>query len=419
MVLVLSLSSDDETISSVSDLQFSDVDNIVISDDTSELEEGEVLESEEDDRDEEIGEGLALDQETFRRLMDEESRSKPGEVRSTSEYAPVLETFRSLLRSIQQMRKERTKLEPVEKILVHSCWRCAKNSERSASESSVSSSSEESNSDSDDNSDTDLSDVSDDSDTDDDDGGDYDSGMSDVEKMNTRQRSSYLLKKEGAYGLMCRCSPSAKKSGLRHNVFPGESRIPNCIPNENNASKLHHYVLVVRRPSAPLGEGTRTRINHAGDSYVFQGFSVFFHRELPAVLPLMPVSRYINEYEFHFEKAPMINCFTVEELDMFHQYLFVDLLELYDESVRPFGVTDGCPIYHVMPRFICERDGVQRLLPMSIVIRYLCDSFVPIVSEKEADTLASCTESEIAKALAAKEIPTWRRTLERGLLPFE
>ncbi|KAK6055855.1 hypothetical protein COOONC_06641, partial [Cooperia oncophora] len=215
--------SDDETISSVSDLQFSDVDNIVISDDTSELEEGEVLESEEDDRDEEIGEGLALDQETFRRLMDEEyvridpatvklpeqtqyvepvpcsdyhkSRSKPGEVRSTSEYAPVLETFRSLLRSIQQMRKERTKLEPVEKILVHSCWRCAKNSERSASESSVSSSSEESNSDSDDNSDTDLSDVSDDSDTDDDDGGDYDSGMSDVEKMNTRQRSSYLLKK--------------------------------------------------------------------------------------------------------------------------------------------------------------------------------------------------------------------------------
>ncbi|KAK6055854.1 RNase3 domain protein, partial [Cooperia oncophora] len=185
---------------------------------------------------------------------------------------------------------------------------------------------------------------------------------------------------------------------LTSQVFAGRVTIQICIQ-----PKLHHYVLVVRRPSAPLGEGTRTRINHAGDSYVFQGFSVFFHRELPAVLPLMPVSRYINEYEFHFEKAPMINCFTVEELDMFHQYLFVDLLELYDESVRPFGVTDGCPIYHVMPRFICEREGVQRLLPMSIVIRYLCDSFVPIVSEKEADTLASCTESEIAKALAAKK----------------
>ncbi|KAK6024777.1 RNase3 domain protein [Ostertagia ostertagi] len=322
--------------------------------------------------------------------------------------------------------------------------------------------------------------------------------MSDVERMNTRQRSSYLLRKEfdrkyrsgaalcedicfnepevGAYGLMCRCSPSAKKSGLRHNVFPGEARIPNCIPNENNASKLHHYVLVVRRPTAPLGEGTRTRINYSGDSYVFQGFSVFFHRELPAVLPLMPVSRWINEYEFHFEKAPMINCFTVEELDMFHQYLFVDLLELYDESLRPFGVSDGCPIYHVffhrelpavlplmpvsrwineyefhfekapmincftveeldmfhqylfvdllelydeslrpfgvsdgcpiyhvMPRFICERDGVQRLLPMSMVVRYLCDSFVPIVSEREAETLASCTESEITKALTAKK----------------
>lgn len=48
-------------------------------------------------------------------------------------------------------------------------------------------------------------------------------------------------------------------------------------------------------------------------------------------------------------------CFTVEELDMFHQYLFVNLLELYDESLRAFGVEDGCPIYHLMPRFVAER----------------------------------------------------------------
>uniref|UniRef100_A0A7I4YXJ6 RNase III domain-containing protein n=1 Tax=Haemonchus contortus TaxID=6289 RepID=A0A7I4YXJ6_HAECO len=446
--------SDDDSISTVSDLQFSDLDNIVISDDTSEMEEGEVIDSDEDERDDDRGDNLSLDQEVFKRLMEEEyvridpataripeqtqhvvpvpcsdyrkSRSRPGEVRSASDYASVLETFRSLLKSIQQMKKERAKLEPVEKILVHSCWRCAQSCGGSPSESSISSTSDESDTESDDSSDTEhLSDISDDSSSDGDDGGDYDdSEMSDVERMNTRQRSSYLLRKEfdrkyrsgaalcedicfnepevGAYGLMCRCSPSAKKSGLRHNVFPGESRIPNCTPNENNASKLHHYVLVVRRPTAPLGEGTRTRISHNGDSYVFQGFSVFFHRELPAVIPLMPVSRYINEYEFHFEKAPMINCFTVEELDMFHQYLFVDLLELYDESLYPFGVTDGCPIYHVMPRFICEKDGVQHLLPMSVVVRYLCDSFVPIVSEKEAETFASCTETEITKMLAAK-----------------
>uniref|UniRef100_A0A183G720 Ribonuclease III n=1 Tax=Heligmosomoides polygyrus TaxID=6339 RepID=A0A183G720_HELPZ len=107
--------------------------------------------------------------------------------------------------------------------------------------------------------------------------------------------------------------------------------------------------LVVRRPSAPQGEGTRSRILHSGDSYAFQGFSVFFHRELPEVLPRMPVSRWINEYEFHFEK-----CFTVEELDLFHRYVFVDLMELFDESLRAFGVDDGCPIYHVMPRFVCD-----------------------------------------------------------------
>ncbi|KAJ1351880.1 hypothetical protein KIN20_008044 [Parelaphostrongylus tenuis] len=243
--------------------------------------------------------------------------------------------------------------------------------------------------------------------------------------MNTRQRSSYLLRKEfdrkyrscaalcddicfnepevGAYGLMCRCSPSAKQSGLRHNVFPGESRIPECVPNENNAAKLYHYVLVVSRPSAPLGEGTRTRICHSGESYVFQGFSVFFHRELPGVLPKMPVSRWANEYEFHFEKAPMLDCFTVEELNMFHQYLFVDLLELYDESLRAFGVNDGCPVYHVMPRFISERDRGQRMLPMSIVLRYLHDSFKPLVTKQEEALLARCTESESTKILSAKK----------------
>ncbi|KAK5986424.1 Ribonuclease 3 [Trichostrongylus colubriformis] len=221
--------SDDESVSSVSDLQFSDIDNIVISDDTSELEEGEVLESGEDDRDEEKGGELTLDKETFRRLMDEEyiridpasvkipeykqhvepvpcsdyhkSRSKPGEVRSTSDYGLVVDSFRSLLKSVQYMKKERTKLDPVEKILVHSCWKCAQSSESSASESSACSSSDGSDSDSDDHSDTDhekdLSDISDDSDTGDDDGGDFDdSDMSDLERMNTRQRSSYLLRKE-------------------------------------------------------------------------------------------------------------------------------------------------------------------------------------------------------------------------------
>ncbi|VDO38469.1 unnamed protein product [Haemonchus placei] len=116
----------------------------------------------------------------------------------------------------------------------------------------------------------------------------------------------------------------------------------------SNASKLHHYVLVVRRPTAPLGEGTRTRISHNGDSYVFQGFSVS---------PRSCTTLYPSSDEFTI--FGRFQCFTVEELDMFHQYLFVDLLELYDESLYPFGVTDGCPIYHVMPRFICEKGSVQ------------------------------------------------------------
>ncbi|EYC04212.1 hypothetical protein Y032_0089g2284 [Ancylostoma ceylanicum] len=443
-----------ETLSSLSDLSISDIEDISISDD-SDLEDGEVVESC-DERDEFRGEDLSMDQEVLRRLMNEEEvRFDPATAKIPELTAPVesiicsdyvknedgnasssvvselLDPFKALLKSMQRMKKERPRLEAPEKILMHSCWRCAQSAGSTSSESAASSSSEDSDSSSDDESGSDNKDISEndlseDSDSDGDDGCDYDDSddYSDIEKMNTRQRSSYLLRKEfdrkyrsraalcedicfnepevGAYGLMCRCSQSARQSGLRHSVFPGESRIPQCISNRNNADRLHHYVLVVRRPSAPLGEGTRTRINFDGDSYVFQGFSVFFHQELPGVLPLMPVSRWANEYEFHFEKAPMIDCFTVDELDMFHQYLFVNLLELYDESLRAFGVQDGCPIYHLMPRFVSERGSSSQLLPMSEVIRYLCDSYKPLLTEEEIEQLEHSTDADFAKAVLPK-----------------
>ncbi|EPB74746.1 hypothetical protein ANCCEY_06171 [Ancylostoma ceylanicum] len=437
-----------ETLSSLSDLSISDIEDISISDD-SDLEDGEVVESC-DERDEFRGEDLSMDQEVLRRLMNEEEvRFDPATAKIPELTAPVesiicsdyvknedgnasssvvselLDPFKALLKSMQRMKKERPRLEAPEKILMHSCWRCAQSAGSTSSESAASSSSEDSDSSSDDESGSDNKDISEndlseDSDSDGDDGCDYDDSddYSDIEKMNTRQRSSYLLRKEfdrkyrsraalcedicfnepevGAYGLMCRCSQSARQSGLRHSVFPGESRIPQCISNRNNADRLHHYVLVVRRPSAPLGEGTRTRINFDGDSYVF------FHQELPGVLPLMPVSRWANEYEFHFEKAPMIDCFTVDELDMFHQYLFVNLLELYDESLRAFGVQDGCPIYHLMPRFVSERGSSSQLLPMSEVIRYLCDSYKPLLTEEEIEQLEHSTDADFAKAVLPK-----------------
>lgn len=48
-------------------------------------------------------------------------------------------------------------------------------------------------------------------------------------------------------------------------------------------------------------------ISYLSITWTLNILQVFFHRELPEVLPRMPVSRWINEYEFHFEKAPMIN----------------------------------------------------------------------------------------------------------------
>ncbi|VDL64752.1 unnamed protein product [Nippostrongylus brasiliensis] len=79
----------------------------------------------------------------------------------------------------------------------------------------------------------------------------------------------------------------------------------------SNANNLYHYVLVVKRPSGPSGEGTRTRIVHSGDSYVFQGFSVFFHRELPGVLPKMPRPSTIRVDSIRRPSADM-PCFAIE-----------------------------------------------------------------------------------------------------------
>ncbi|KAF6776086.1 hypothetical protein AHF37_04068 [Paragonimus kellicotti] len=44
--------------------------------------------------------------------------------------------------------------------------------------------------------------------------------------------------------------------------------------------------------------------------------------------------------------------FTVRALDMLTEYIYVELLELLDLSWRPFGVTEGCPVVHLMPRFV-------------------------------------------------------------------
>ncbi|KIH68961.1 RNase3 domain protein [Ancylostoma duodenale] len=352
-----------------------------------------------------------MDQEVLRRLMTEEDvRIDPSTAKipelaalvesvtcsdyvknedgstSSSIASELLDPFKALLKSMQRMKKERPRLEAPEKILMHSCWRCAQSAGSTSSESAASSSSEDSDSSSDDESGSDNKDISEndlseDSDSDGDDACDYDDSddYSDIEKMNTRQRSSYLLRKEFDRKYRSRAA-------LCEDICFNEPEVLSPDPLYDFVRVPMDFYAAVRRQL---------------DRMVC--VTVFFHRELPGVLPLMPVSRWANEYEFHFEKAPMIDCFTVEELDMFHQYVFVNLLELYDESLRAFGVQDGCPIYHLMPRFVSERGSSSRLLPMSEVIRYLCDSYKPLLTEEEIEELEHSSDADFVKAVLPKK----------------
>lgn len=49
--------------------------------------------------------------------------------------------------------------------------------------------------------------------------------------------------------------------------------------------------------------------------------------------------------------------FTIEDLELFHHYLFIDIMEMYDLKKYPLDNTDGCPYYHCMPRFVCNLPG--------------------------------------------------------------
>ncbi|KAJ1351879.1 hypothetical protein KIN20_008043 [Parelaphostrongylus tenuis] len=165
----LEFDSDSESISSVSDIVFSDIDNIVVSDGSStDLEEGEVVESGGEEADENSQcKILTFDQGLIRRLMTEEEfridpalarlpeqkeviqivscfdyhKSKDGVIRSTRNHEMIVGSFKSMLNDIQSMKKERPKLDSPERILMHSCWKCARREGKSSSESSISSSS--------------------------------------------------------------------------------------------------------------------------------------------------------------------------------------------------------------------------------------------------------------------------------------
>ncbi|XP_077365244.1 ribonuclease 3 [Festucalex cinctus] len=191
-------------------------------------------------------------------------------------------------------------------------------------------------------------------------------------------------------GPLCKCSAKARRTGIRHSIYPGEEPVKSCRHMNNNAGKLFHYRITVSPPTNFLTDRP-TVIEYDDHEYLFEGFSVFSHTPLTSI-PLCRVIRFNIDYTIHFieEMAPENYC--VRGLELFASYLFQDILELYDWNLTGpdwDNNADGCQRFHFMPRFVrFLPDGGKEVLSMHQVLLYLLNSSKPLVPEEEiADML--------------------------------
>ena len=130
-------------------------------------------------------------------------------------------------------------------------------------------------------------------------------------------------------GPACRCSRKARKSGIRHGIYMGETRPSRCLEFSNNSNRLHHFIVSVY-PLNNFLPKVPTMILYNNKLYNFEGFSMFSHEPLTLLTPPCKVIRFHIEYTITYVPARAPKYFTIYELDLFYKYLFVDILELLD-----------------------------------------------------------------------------------------
>lgn len=171
-------------------------------------------------------------------------------------------------------------------------------------------------------------------------------------------------------GPACRCSINAQRTGIRHGIFPGEEPLEPCDPYSNNADRLFHYSVHIE-PSTNFSSEYPTTIEHNGYLYRFEGFSLLSHSRL-SNLPACKMIRYNIEYSIELVAEEVPPNFTVDGLELFKQYFFHGILELYDLDWKAFRDKKGCQRFHLYPRFSRQvSPGVKELLSLDAILRYL------------------------------------------------
>ncbi|KAM4704816.1 ribonuclease 3 [Rhinophrynus dorsalis] len=200
-------------------------------------------------------------------------------------------------------------------------------------------------------------------------------------------------------GPLCKCSVKARRTGIRHSIYPGEETIKPCRPMTNNAGRLFHYRITVSPPTNFLTDRP-TVIEYDDHEYIFEGFSMFAHSPLRSI-PLCKVIRFNIDYTIHFIEEMMPEHFCVKGLELFSAYLYRDILELHDWNLIDPCAEDGsssCPQFHFMPRFVrFLPDGGKEVLSMHQVLLYLMQCNKPLVPEEEIANMLQLDELEWQK----------------------
>ena len=121
--------------------------------------------------------------------------------------------------------------------------------------------------------------------------------------------------------------------------------------------------------------------------FYFEGFSVFLHEPYPERFPATSLNGLYDDYAWELVKEPPPTHFTIEELEAFHDYLFGNILEIFDLKRFPFGMNliDSCPFYHCYPRFSSNKKKEKRILSMSDVLDSLRRMLIPISKSSKLD----------------------------------
>ncbi|VDN11491.1 unnamed protein product, partial [Dibothriocephalus latus] len=197
-------------------------------------------------------------------------------------------------------------------------------------------------------------------------------------------------------GPACSCKPKYRIGPL-HKQYEGEEAISLCDPESNNHDRLFHYRVMVN-PTTNFFNLKPTTIHHAGHAYLFDGFSIFLHSPLEQ-LPPCQLLRFNLLYDFVAVEEEFPQNFTVRSLDMLTDYIFRDLLELLDLNWRPAGVTTGCPVVHLLPRFVrivqtTTAGPTAELLSVNVILEHwMRQTELPVIDALELAAIQKMSDA--------------------------